>query len=80
MIKAIKRTIINWVNEHKKASYIIAGAVGLPLAFALGIGAFFGILYLLSLLFGTTIAGIIMIVVPVGAGVGYYLYTMSDND
>lgn len=80
MVNSLKRTVINWVNEHKKLTYIIGGAIGFPLIIAAGIGLFFGILYTLSLIFGMKVAAALMIVVPIGAGVGYYLYSIGNND
>lgn len=79
-MKSVKRTITNWVNENKKLAYILGGAIGVPLLLATGIGLFFGILYVLSLVFGTAIAAALMIIMPIGAGVGYYLYTEIEND
>ena len=79
-MKSVKRTIANWINENKKLAYILGGAIGVPLAIAAAIGLFFGILYVLSLVFGMAIAGVLMLIVPLGAGVGYYLYTVLEND
>jgi len=80
MTNSIKRTIINWVNEHKRLTYIVGGAIGVPLIIAAGIGLFFGILHVLTLIFGMKIAAALMIVMPIGAGVGYYLYSIGNND
>ena len=79
-MKSVKRTIANWINENKKLAYTLGGAIGLPLIMAAGIGLFFGILFVLSLIFGMKIAAALMIVMPIGAGVGYYLYSIGNND
>lgn len=79
-MKSVKRTIVNWINENKKLAYILGGAIGLPLIIAAGIGLFFGVLYVLSLIFGMKIAAALMVVMPIGAAVGYYLYSIGNND
>lgn len=79
MINSIKRTIINWVSEHKKLTYIIGGAVGFPLLLAALIGTFGFCLWLFSLVLGTQLGAVAMFSMILGGIAGFFIWNLNND-
>ena len=80
MIEQIKRTIRNWATENRTLAFVLAGAVGLPLAMALVGGIFILITWLLSFVFGTAMAILIIFFAMVGAITGYFIANAGEKE
>lgn len=81
-MKSVKQTIQNWINENKRAAFIIAGAVGLPLLLVLGGGILSLVVFVLTL-FGlsTSVSILITSLMVIGAIGGFLAYNwLDDND
>ena len=77
-MKQIKQTIINWASENKLWAYLIAGAIGLPLALGIGGLALTIVVFILTLLgisTGIAIAIVTLAVLgTIGGAAAYYYF------
>lgn len=80
MFNQIKRTLKNWATENRTLAYVIAGAIGLPLALAI-IGAVFVLItWMLSFIFGTAIAMLIIFFALLGALIGFMIANTREKE
>jgi hypothetical protein len=70
MLEGIKRMFVNLFNENKKLFFIIGGAIALPLALAIVIGAVFALGSLLLVLGLDIYQSIIFMVLMIMGGIG----------
>ena len=77
-VKSVKNTIINWAKENKLIAYLVAGAIGLPVALGLGGLVLTFIVFVLTLIgIGTGVAIAIVTLAVIGAiagAVAYYYF------
>lgn len=79
-IHIIKQFFKNFYNENRTLSFVIIGAIGLPLGLAI-LGSFFVLVtWLLSFLFGTAIAMLIIFFALLGALIGYFVATVKEKE
>ena len=77
-VKSVKNTIINWAKENKLIAYLVAGAIGLPVALGLGGLILTFIVFILTLIgISTGVAIVIVTLAVIGAlagAVAYYYF------
>lgn len=79
MINSIKRTAINWFDEHKKLAYILGFAIAFPLLMATIFGVFGLLLWVFSLIFGSQLGAIVLICMVLGGICGYFIWNLNND-
>jgi hypothetical protein len=77
---AFKRTIHNWIKENKTLAYTLIGAISLPLLLGIGFGSISLIIWLLSLVFGLTLAIVITLLALIGGFAGWLLSGSNEEE
>lgn len=67
----MKRAIINWATENRTLAYVLAGAIGLPLALGATVGVLVFFTWLLSFVFGTAMAMLVLFFMLLGGLIGF---------
>ena len=77
-MKSVKTAIINWAKENKVLAYILAGAIGLPVALGIGGLALTLLIFILTLLGVSTGVAIAIVTLAVlgaiGGAAAYYYF------
>lgn len=77
----LKQAFINFYNEHKKLVYVLGGAIMLPLSLIIVVGLVFVLGSILVFLGLDTYQAItVMLLMGIGAIVGYLTYYKVNND
>ena len=78
--RIIKRTFLNFYAEHRTLCIVLGWTIGLPLAIAL-LGVVLGLLLIIfSFFLGQFFGGITMIIMIVGAAIGYFIATTTERE
>lgn len=76
-MKSVKNTFVNWAKENKVLAYILAGAIGLPVALGVGgivLSLLIFILTLIGISTGIAIAIVTLAIIGALGGAAAYYY------
>lgn len=76
----LKQTFTNFVSEHKTLSYVLIGMIMLPVTMAVVLGLISLVTWLLSFVFGTAIAILIIFFALIGAIIGYFIANAGEKE
>lgn len=76
----MKNLIKNWIKEHRTISFIIGGAIGLPIAATIVFGLLGLLLIGLSFLFGKLIGTLVFVFMLFGGVIGYFISTTKEKE
>jgi uncharacterized membrane protein len=76
----IKQTFKNFYAEHRTLTFVIAGAIGLPIAMAVLVGLFALALMVFSFIFGRLIGTLVLLLVLFGALAGLIAANVKEKE